>query len=170
MLKIIRHLKLLFKGVPFEVVRMAGENFYCGKNSFFRPNEDIKIGSNVFIGNNVHIAAPCCIKDNVMLASYVSFVGGDHQFETPCILVNSSGRAISQQITIEEDVWVGHGSIIMSGVKIGRGSIIAAGSIVTKNVPECTIWGGVPAKHIRDRFNSFKDKNLHLLFLENRYR
>lgn len=56
-------------------------------------------------------------------------------------------------IVIEDDVWIGFGSIILSGVHIGRGAIVAAGSVVTKDVPSYSIVGGVPAKIIRYRFD-----------------
>ena len=56
-------------------------------------------------------------------------------------------------IIIDDDVWIGYGAIILSGVHIGQGSIIAAGSVVTSNVPPYAIVGGVPAKVIRYRFN-----------------
>ena len=66
-----------------------------------------------------------------------------------------SGRAglHETQTVIEDDAWIGHGAILMSGVRIGRGAIVAAGSVVTKDVPRYAIVGGVPAKVIRYRFN-----------------
>ena len=56
-----------------------------------------------------------------------------------------------QAITIEEDVWIGTEAVILKGVTIGRGAIIAAGSVVTKSVGAFEIWGGVPAKKVRMR-------------------
>ena len=50
----------------------------------------------------------------------------------------------------------------MSGVTIGRGSIVAAGSVVTKDIPSCEIWGGVPARKIRDRFETEEEKKYHI--------
>lgn len=55
-------------------------------------------------------------------------------------------------IAVGDDVWIGFGSIVMSGVSIGKGAIIAAGSVVTKDIPPYEIWGGAPAKHIKYRF------------------
>ena len=66
---------------------------------------------------------------------------------------------------MEDDVWIGAGSVLLSGVKIGRGAIVAAGSVVTKDVPACEIWGGNPAAKIRDRFPDETDKQKHLAFL-----
>lgn len=50
----------------------------------------------------------------------------------------------------------------MSGITIGKGSIVAAGSVVTKDIPPCEIWGGIPAKKIRNRFNTEEEKKYHL--------
>ena len=67
---------------------------------------------------------------------------------------------------VEDDVWIGAAAIIMSGVKIGKGSIVAAGSVVTKDIPPCEIWGGNPARFIRNRFSDESNTREHLAFLE----
>ena len=64
-----------------------------------------------------------------------------------------AGRPDPEKTTIEDDVWIGNSSIIMAGVTIGRGAIIGAGSVVTKDVPAYEIHAGVPNKKIRDRFS-----------------
>lgn len=62
-------------------------------------------------------------------------------------------EAVSKgDITIEDDVWIGYGATILSGVKIGQGAVIAAGAVVTRDVPPYAIAGGVPAKVIKWRF------------------
>ena len=74
---------------------------------------------------------------------------------SPCR--NGDRQAIdnaNKHTIIENDVWIGHGAIIMGGVKIGNGAVVAAGAVVTKNVPAYAIVGGVPAKIIRHRFDS----------------
>jgi acetyltransferase-like isoleucine patch superfamily enzyme len=63
---------------------------------------------------------------------------------------------------IEDDVWVGYGAIIISGVRIGKGSIIASGSVVTKDVEPYSIYGGVPAKKIGNRFANDADLHEHI--------
>lgn len=72
-------------------------------------------------------------------------------------------------MTIEDDVWIGANITILKGVTIGKGSVIAAGSVVTKDVPPCTIAGGIPAKKIRDRFANDSEKQRHLEFLAQRH-
>ena len=63
-----------------------------------------------------------------------------------------SGRGDQYDIVVEDDVWIGHGAIILTPARIGRGAIVAAGSVVTKDVPPYAIVGGVPAKLLRMRF------------------
>jgi len=89
-----------------------------------------------------------------MIASYVGFLNSDdHRYDIVGKAMWNSGRGDKYIIIIEDDVWIGHGAIILSPVKIGRGSIIASGSVVTKDVPEYSIVAGVPAKVIKMRFS-----------------
>jgi acetyltransferase-like isoleucine patch superfamily enzyme len=75
---------------------------------------------------------------------------------------NYNWKGLKQKIIIDNDVWVGFGSILLSGIKIGQGSIIAAGSVVTNDVQPFSIYGGVPAKKITDRFKNENDLKKHL--------
>ncbi|MCR5356569.1 MAG: CatB-related O-acetyltransferase [Lachnospiraceae bacterium] len=69
------------------------------------------------------------------------------------ILKECENEAFSKgDITVDDDAWIGYGSIIMSGVHIGQGAVVAAGSVVTKDIPPYTVAGGVPAKEIKKRF------------------
>jgi len=88
----------------------------------------------------------------VMLAPRVAIVGGDHRTDEPGVPMIFSGREIVPRTTIEDDVWVGYGAIVMAGVRIGRGAIVAAGAIVTKDIPPYEIHGGIPARKLSDRF------------------
>ena len=67
----------------------------------------------------------------------------------------------------QNDVWIGYGAIVMSGVNIAEGTIIAAGSVVTHDTEAYSIYAGVPAKKIRDRFNSEEDKINHIAAINN---
>ena len=100
------------------------------------------------------------------MAGRVCFVGkNDHQFQVPRLLIWNSQRGNNGITIIEDDVWIGHNSTIVGGLTIGKGSIIAAGAVVTQNIPPCEIWGGVPAKKIKNRFKSAEDTHEHLNFL-----
>ena len=75
----------------------------------------------------------------------------------------------SGPVRIGDDVWVGYGAIILSGVQIGNGAIIAAGALVVKDVESYTIYGGVPAKKIKDRFETVAEKAEHIKLLSEEY-
>lgn len=124
---------------------------------------NICLGNNVQFGNNCVISSNLVCGDNVLVASDVSFVDKlDHTYDIPGVLLWDSPRGPKCTTYVGTDVWIGAGSIILGGVKVGNGSIIAAGSVVTKDIPECEIWAGVPAKKIKNRFNSLDAKNQHL--------
>lgn len=115
-------------------------NVSLGHHVFINKNCDIiTTGSQVYIGNYV------------MIGPNVTFVAQNHDFSDwtkPMIL--SHGYRIGK-ITVEDDVWIGANATILSGVTIGRGAIVAAGAVVTKNVDPYTIVGGVPAKELKKR-------------------
>ena len=103
------------------------------------------------MGNNCHLAANAKIGDNVLFASYVALVGGDHRIDNIDCNIMAAGRDEMRTIVIEDNVWVGHNSIIMHGVHIAEGSVVAAGSVVTKDVPTRAIVAGNPATLLRYR-------------------
>ena len=131
------------------------------------------------------------IGNYVSIASGVKFIlGGNHEYSYASSFPFKA-RANSQiieatskgPIVVEDDVWIATDSIILSGVTIGRGSIVAAGSVVTKSIAPYSVVGGNPAKHIKYRFSetiveklstvdfnkftdSFISKNLDLLYTE----
>jgi acetyltransferase-like isoleucine patch superfamily enzyme len=97
-----------------------------------------------------------------MLAPYVAIVGGDHAFSIPELPVIFSGRPNQIRTTIiEDDAWIGFGAIILAGVRIGRGAIVGAGSVVTKDIPPYEICAGVPARKIGERFADPADRARH---------
>ena len=130
---------------------------------------DLKIGHDVFIGYDCYFGVQNIqIGNYVQLAPKVAITGGDHLIEiigTPMIKTGLDAsreiQATQKGVVIQDDVWVGLGSIIMDGVTIGEGSIIGAGSVVTKDVPPYTIFAGCPAKKIRDRLLNHNDRIEH---------
>lgn len=90
------------------------------------------------------------IGNDVRIAPFVQMIAANHRFEDTSHPIKDQGMA-PKPITIEDDVWVAGRVIITAGVTIGRGSILAAGAVVTKNVVPWSIVGGVPAKLIRSR-------------------
>ena len=129
----------------------VGRGFYMGSGGLVQRNS-IKIGHYSFIGNDCHLASKVDIGNFVMLASQVSIVGGDHEFGKVCTPMIWAGPGNNRKVVIDDDVWIGHGTIILHGVSIGEGSVIAAGSIVTKDIPPYSVNCGIPAKFARWRF------------------
>ena len=83
-------------------------------------------------------------------------------FGTGChVIIPKEHAGKKVKIIIEDDVWVGLGSILLSGVKIGEGSIIAAGSVVTKDVESYSIYAGNPARKIKNRFDTIIELQEH---------
>ena len=133
--------------------------YFGGKSAI---SKDVIIGRYSYIGPRCNIQPNVKIGEFTMLANNVSIIGGDHRYDIigkPIIL---AGRDVIKETTIGSDCWIGAHSIIMNGVHIADGCIIAAGAVVTKNTEPYSIYGGVPAKKIRARFNSEKDLNQHI--------
>lgn len=127
------------------------------------PHNDVTIGHKVQFGENCLIQCDIQFGDYVLVASNVSFIGkDDHLFNKVGVTIWNSGRGDNYKIYIGNDVWIGHGVIVIAGVRIGHGAIIAAGAVVVKDVPPCSIMGGNPAKVIRDRFPSKEQTEQHL--------
>jgi acetyltransferase-like isoleucine patch superfamily enzyme len=133
-----------------------GKNVHCQWTaSIWCPNKIMILGNNVGIGPFTTIQTDIIIGNNVMLASYVALLGKDaHTTNHIGLPMFSSPRGDQHNITIEDDVWIGFGSIILSGVTIGRGAIVAAGSIITKDVSPYSIVASPAAKKIAERFST----------------
>lgn len=116
-------------------------------------SKDIHAGAYSYIGPRCIIYPNVSIGNYTMLANDVYIIGGDHNYRTAGIPTVFNGRDSMVKTSIGSDVWIGARSIIMTGIKIGDGAIVAAGSVVTKDLEPFCIYGGVPAKKIKDRFS-----------------
>jgi acetyltransferase-like isoleucine patch superfamily enzyme len=130
---------------------------------------------NVSIGHHVYINKGCEIittSSTVKIGNYVIFgpnvtlVAQNHNFDNWQVPMIMDGTYQTNQITIEDDVWVGAGVIILAGVTVHRGAVVAAGAVVTKDVPAYAIVGGVPAKVIKYRFDDETITKAHKVDLE----
>lgn len=138
--------------------------------NIWSPHKDVSFGKNVQFGYNCVIGCDIEFKNSILCAKNVCFVGrDDHTTDVPGRLIWDSPRGDSGKTFVGNDVWIGHGAIILAGVHIGDGAVIAAGSLVTKDIPPCEIWGGVPAKKMKDRFNSESERYRHLSFLQRQF-
>lgn len=141
-----------------------GERLTTGYNCRLEVNgifdkgvKPLRFGYNVNIGDNVRIS--CCqsikIGNNVLMGSKVLIIDNSHglysvdcENSSPQIPPNER-KIFSSPVIIGDNVWIGEGCVIQQGVTIGSGSIIAANSVVTHDVPENSIFGGVPAKLLK---------------------
>jgi acetyltransferase-like isoleucine patch superfamily enzyme len=114
-----------------------------------------------YVGPGCLINAKVEIGRYSMLGPQVAVVGADHVYHAAGVPMIFAGRPDLKPTIVEDDVWIGARAIVMAGVRIGRGAIIAAGAVVTKDVPPFEIHGGVPARKLRDRFLNDADRSTH---------
>lgn len=133
-------------------INHIGENTYISKDCYFGSPKNIIIGENCSINNQCWIigSGGIEIKNNVLIAPRVAFFTSNHNYQEKTVLIREQGYTF-KKIIIEDDVWIGYGATILSGVTLHEGSVVAAGAVVVKDVPPYTIVGGVPAKEISKR-------------------
>ena len=157
---LLRRTKVAIRAWRYGLKGLGSSN-YIGRDC--QIHKSLRTGDYCLINDHCYIGPSVRMGNFSMLAPRVAIVGGDHRFDICEMPAYFSGRAGVEETVIGHDVWVGFGAIIMSGVTLGDGSIIAAGAIVTKNVGECEIFGGFPAKKLRDRFLDPSEREKHLL-------
>jgi chloramphenicol O-acetyltransferase type B len=126
---------------------------FAGNPRQSRKNTVQYLGKDVYIGHACHFGANVIFGSKILLASNISFVGGDHRWDIVGTPIMDTGRDELKTIKICDDVWIGHGAVIMQGVELGEGCIIAASSVVTKSVEPYSIVAGNPAREIKKRFD-----------------
>jgi acetyltransferase-like isoleucine patch superfamily enzyme len=127
-----------------------GEPIWIGMNSYFNADGGlIKVGNRVAFNMNVHINASIggkiVIGDNCLIGPNVVFRTSSHKFDRIDIPIWQQGHK-NGNIILEDDVWIASNVVIIGNVKIGKGAIIGAGAVVTKDIPPYAIAYGIPAK------------------------
>ena len=132
-----------------------GSNVKIATNCAIFPRESdclgkLTVGSGSHIGDNtiIDVADDINIGENVAIGPNCTIYTHDHNYSNKETAAWKGG-VIKNNISIAEGAWIGTGVTILPGVKIGKNCVIAAGSVVTKSIPEYTIWGGVPAKQLK---------------------
>lgn len=142
------------------MLKKCGKHVYIGQGCDF-TFKNISIGDHVSINKNCMFMctrAEIIIGDHVMFGPHVFMITGGHRTDILGRFMdeisNNEKRSIDDQnIVLEGDNWIGANATILKGVTIGEGSVVAAGAVVTKDIPPFTVWGGVPAKQITSRFD-----------------
>lgn len=162
--KVGRNFKIIrgtLQGIPYisgRLILLIGDNVtfhsvitFSGNKVFNNPI--LKVGNNTYIGSRVSISVAkeitignnCYIADNIIIR--------DNDGHPIDVVERRNNKSVAKEevhpINIEDDVWIGSSSIILKGVRIGAGSVIASGSVVTKDVPPSTVVGGNPAKILK---------------------
>lgn len=137
-----------------------GDRVTIGKYAIIRPSNlyGAAIGAGLVIGNKSNIgpysyigcSGKITIGDNVMMGPRVSMFAENHVFENPDITIQAQGVATAP-IIIEDDCWIASNVVLLAGITIGKGSVIAAGSVVNMDIPPYSVVAGVPAKIIKSR-------------------
>jgi acetyltransferase-like isoleucine patch superfamily enzyme len=133
-----------------------GKNFHVGLATNITSAKRLTIGNDIYIGKFCTITGSGAIGDGVLIANRVG-IGVEHPRAFRDAWPISKGAAFMEkaegQIDIGCDVWIGFGSVLLSGVSIGRGAVVSAGSVVMDNVAPYDIVRGNPAKRVGHRFS-----------------
>ena len=140
-----------FRGMllrPF--LKQCGKNFQMGIGAKLEHPQNIIIGENVYIGHGSWVSGlrgGVELADEVLIGPYVTMVSSNHTF------VNGSSRfgpGDRGQITVGRGTWLAAGCTLVAGANVGAGCLIAAGAVVTKDIPDGKVAGGIPAKVLGD--------------------
>lgn len=152
--------KVVVNRIKKKMCRKCGKNVFFGRKVRVHGWENVSISNHVSLGENTLIIstrAKVYIGDHVMFAPNVSIITGGHRIDVPGRYMDTitdveKRPEDDKDIVFEGDNWIGAGATILKGVTIGRGSVVAAGAVVTKDVDAYTCVGGVPATKIKKRF------------------
>jgi len=154
--------ELIYLGAYYALNHVKGlRSVRRGKGVKIRPTVLLRDAERIFLGDHTMLnhgnilwagkrQAKIVLGSNVILGPYVQIIAFNHGIKKTDIPIVEQDYT-EDDITIEDDVWIGAGAIILAGAKIGKGCVVAAGSVVTKQLPPYTICGGVPARVIKDR-------------------
>jgi acetyltransferase-like isoleucine patch superfamily enzyme len=154
------HWRLYFNS---KMIRLCKKKFnFFGENSEIRPGAYIVGCSKIIIRDNVVIRPSTMIhaessnldisieiEENVLIGSGVHLYVENHKFDLPNLDIILQGHSNALKITLKKGCWIGANAIILPGVTIGENSVVAAGAIVTKDVPSRVVVAGNPAKVIK---------------------
>ena len=133
------------------IFRKCGRNVNIEKGANFYTGWELEIGDYSSLGINSMLPYDLKVGKDVMMGPEVIVIGENHKFDDLKLPMRLQGMKEYSPVRIEDDVWIGARAIILPGIKIGKGAIIAAGAVITKDVPPYAICGGNPARIIKYR-------------------
>jgi acetyltransferase-like isoleucine patch superfamily enzyme len=143
-----------------KIVVYDGGTLVIGENTsidrlceiIIEKDSSLKIGDNVFIGShaNIRVTGNMEIGNDCRIAQFVSLINGNYGFVKKDILIRNQ-QYEKGFLLIEDDVWIGVGSIILPNLTISKGAVLGAGTVISKDVPEYSVVVGNPQKIIKAR-------------------
>ena len=132
----------------YTVISIEPDNVTCAEDGAV-----LVVGDHTYFGelNNIRVAGITRIGAKCLISQGVSIIGSNHSFDSGIPITEQPSRTDKLGVVIEDDVWIGTNATILPGVTIGRGAVVAAGSVVTADVPPGAIVAGVPARVVRTR-------------------
>lgn len=139
-----------------------------GELAVFAKSAFSPIAGSLHIGHRTQIGSSCNIRacggqieigKNCLIAQHVSLIAANHAFQAGAIYRDLPWNSNRHGITLGDNVWLGAGVIVLPGCRIGENAIVAAGSVVTKNIPPNEIWGNIPARFMKRINNANKTKS-----------
>lgn len=147
-----------------------GHDVHIGVGTTIEAPNSLTVGNNVYFGKRCTIECDGAIGNDVLIANQVGLIGRhDHDYRVVGVPIPNApwigksdyhGKGEGLRLIVGDDVWLGFGSVVLTGLRVGRGAIIGAGSVVTTDVPSYAIVVGHPARVIGSRFDS-SDMALH---------
>lgn len=138
-------------GFARKVFRSVGKSVNIEKGVDFKNGSEIVLGSHSGLGYRCVVPHNLVVGENVMMGPEVVIFGSNHNMDRLDVPMRLQGYKAYPPVTIGNDVWIGQRVIVLPGVNIGDGTVVAAGSVVTKSVPSFAVVGGNPAKVIKYR-------------------
>ena len=129
----------------------CGSNVNVEHGAYINSGKEIDVGNNSGIGLNAYILGPLIVGSNVMMGPGCTLLGTNHNFQRTDVPMITQGNRPSAPPIIEDDVWLGANVTVLPGRRIGTGSVIGAGAIVTHDIPPFAVASGNPAKVVRYR-------------------
>lgn len=133
------------------IFQSCGDDVMVKQLAYFGTGRHLVVGNRAQIGINARIEHHVTIEDDVVMGPDIVIMTNSHNFEDPAIPINQQGYPPARPVRIGRGAWIGTRVIILPGVHIGEGSVIGAGSIVTRDVPPFSIAAGNPARVLRKR-------------------
>lgn len=151
---IISHFPKYYMGICRKKFGAFGDNSELRPGAYAIDCSGIRIGDHVVMRPGCmlygHKNYPLIIGDNVLIGPSVFIYSANHRYNNITQLISKQGHVIEKSIEIKDGAWIGGNTTILPGVVIGKHAVIGAGSVVTKDVPDYTVFAGSPAKFIKN--------------------